>query len=157
MAISLKNVGFLFVEDNDCISQALSMLKDDLFGINVEFCEKLITSALETYLVDKILSLPQRTIEQTYYLLYEAISKHQECKMLTAVTDVIMADTETVVAADSLGFTQQEKVNIFKMAASLMQLSQIPRPRKVKCIEKHLTELYNNIWKPIEKVGKEFV
>jgi hypothetical protein len=39
-------------------------------------------------------------------------------------------------AVDSLGFTPQEKDDVFKMAASLMQLTLTPVARKVKAVHR---------------------
>ncbi|XP_021932658.1 uncharacterized protein LOC110836125 [Zootermopsis nevadensis] len=137
MAIVLKNAEFVFAADEEeCLRQAVDILMDELFGVNVEVYDKLTVSALETYVMNRILSLPRWLAEkEAYYFLYDKISKGEECKMLTGVSLPQTSTSTSALVVDSvdyLGFTKQEKETVFKRARSLMDVA-------LKAIKKHVS------------------
>ncbi|PSN39209.1 hypothetical protein C0J52_22280 [Blattella germanica] len=118
MAVVLKNTASLFAEEENILRQVLVFLQDEIYGLNVELEERLVQSGLETFLADKILSLPERSIELAYGIFYQLISGH-DSKMLVRHKENEKSFIEEIIN-DALGHSEKDKTKVYKIATDLM-------------------------------------
>ncbi|XP_014282750.1 myosin heavy chain, muscle isoform X1 [Halyomorpha halys] len=155
---------------------------------------KLAGADIETYLLEKARVISQQTLERSYHIFYQIMSgavKGVKAKCLLSddiyeynfisqgkVTIAGVDDAEEFELTDEafnvLGFTQQEKDDIYKITAAVMHMGCMKfkqrgreeqaeadgleegiRVGKLLGIEGE--ELYKNLLKPRIKVGNEFV
>lgn len=155
---------------------------------------KLAGADIETYLLEKARVISQQTLERSYHIFYQIMSGSvkgvkEMCFLSNNIYDYYnvsqgkitipgIDDAEEFVltdqAFDVLGFTQQEKDDIYKITASVMHMGGMKFKQRgreeqaepdgteegervatlcgVDC-----TDLYKNLTKPRIKVGNEFV
>ncbi|XP_054718745.1 myosin heavy chain, muscle-like isoform X3 [Uloborus diversus] len=155
---------------------------------------KLAGADIETYLLEKARVISQQPLERSYHIFYQIMSgkiKNLKEKVLLSnkirdyhfvsqgKTDIPgVDDGEDMLITDNgfdvLGFTEDEKLNIYKITASVMHLGELKfkqRPREeqaeadgTEAGEKvaHLlglnaADLYKNLLKPKIRVGNELV
>ncbi|GFS94674.1 myosin heavy chain, muscle [Nephila pilipes] len=155
---------------------------------------KLAGADIETYLLEKARVISQQPLERSYHIFYQIMSgkikKLKEKVLLSnnirdyhfvsqGKTDIPgVDDGEDMLVTDNgfdvLGFTEDEKLNIYKITASVMHLGELKfkqRPREeqaeadgTEAGEKvaHLlglnaADLYKNLLKPKIRVGNELV
>lgn len=155
---------------------------------------KLAGADIETYLLEKARVISQQPLERSYHIFYQLMSgKIEGLKAKLLLSDNIhdyhfvsqgktnipnVDDGEemgyTDVAFDVLGFSEEEKGDIYKMTAAVMHLGELKfkqRPREEQAEADgtqegervaHLcgvaaADLYKNFLKPRIKVGNEFV
>ncbi|GFV63848.1 myosin heavy chain, muscle [Trichonephila clavipes] len=155
---------------------------------------KLAGADIETYLLEKARVISQQPLERSYHIFYQIMSgkikKLKEKVLLSnnirdyhfvsqGKTDIPgVDDGEDMLVTDNgfdvLGFTEDEKLNIYKVTASVMHLGELKfkqRPREeqaeadgTEAGEKvaHLLglnagDLYKNLLKPKIRVGNELV
>ncbi|KAF8792401.1 Myosin-3 like protein [Argiope bruennichi] len=155
---------------------------------------KLAGADIETYLLEKARVISQQPLERSYHIFYQIMSgkiKNLKEKVLLSnnirdyhfvsqgKTDIPgVDDGEDMLVTDNgfdvLGFTDEEKLNIYKITGSVMHLGELKfkqRPREeqaeadgTEAGEKvaHLlglnaADLYKNLLKPKIKVGNELV
>ncbi|GFQ86252.1 myosin heavy chain, muscle [Trichonephila clavata] len=155
---------------------------------------KLAGADIETYLLEKARVISQQPLERSYHIFYQIMSgkikKLKEKVLLSnnirdyhfvsqGKTDIPgVDDGEDMLVTDNgfdvLGFTDDEKLNIYKITASVMHLGELKfkqRPREeqaeadgTEAGEKvaHLlglnaADLYKNLLKPKIRVGNELV
>jgi len=155
---------------------------------------KLAGADIETYLLEKARVISQQALERSYHIFYQIMSGRIEGlrEMLLVGDDIYrfhfvsqgkttipsMDDGEemglTDDAFDVLGFTQEEKDNIYRITAAVMHLGEMKFKQRGReeqaeadgsaegeCVAKLLgvepLPLYMNLMKPRIKVGNEFV
>ncbi|XP_046426985.1 myosin heavy chain, muscle isoform X10 [Neodiprion fabricii] len=155
---------------------------------------KLAGADIETYLLEKARVISQQSLERSYHIFYQMMSGSvnglkQNCLLSNNVNDYYfvsqgkttipgMDDGEecqlTDQAFDVLGFTQEEKDNIYKITAAVMHMGGMKfkqrgreeqaeadgteeGERVAKLLGCDCADLYKNLLKPRIKVGNEFV
>jgi myosin heavy chain 6/7 len=155
---------------------------------------KLAGADIETYLLEKARVISQQPLERSFHIYYQMMSGSvpglkeklllaKEIKAYpfqsqgkTAIEGVDDGDEfkNTNNAFDVLGFTEEEKENVYKITAVVMHIGCLKfkqRPREEQCEPDGMEEgervahllgtnpadLYKNLCKPRIKVGNEFV
>ncbi|XP_050533202.1 myosin heavy chain, muscle isoform X33 [Daktulosphaira vitifoliae] len=155
---------------------------------------KLAGADIETYLLEKARVISQQALERSYHIFYQIMSGSVKgVKDMCMLTDNIydyytvsqgkitipgMDDGEefqlTDQAFDVLGFTQEEKNDIYKITAAVMHMGGMKfkqrgreeqaeadgteeGARVAKLLGVDCDDLYKNLLKPRIKVGNEFV
>ncbi|XP_075220629.1 myosin heavy chain isoform X32 [Lycorma delicatula] len=155
---------------------------------------KLAGADIETYLLEKARVISQQALERSYHIFYQIMSGSVTgVKAVCLLSDNIydyynvsqgkvtipnMDDGEefalTDQAFDVLGFTQQEKDDIYKITAAVMHMGGMKfkqrgreeqaeadgteeGERVAKLLGVDCADLYKNLLKPRIKVGNEFV
>ncbi|XP_055547297.1 myosin heavy chain, muscle isoform X12 [Wyeomyia smithii] len=155
---------------------------------------KLAGADIETYLLEKARVISQQTLERSYHIFYQMMSGSVKglkeiCLLSNNVHDYhIIAqgkttipsvdDGEEMLATDEafnvLGFTQEEKDNIYRITAAVMHMGGMKFKQKgreeqaeadgteegdrvAKLLGVVTEDLYKNLLKPRIKVGAEFV
>ncbi|XP_074602160.1 myosin heavy chain isoform X13 [Brevipalpus obovatus] len=155
---------------------------------------KLAGGDIETYLLEKARVISQQTLERSYHIFYQLISGSvagvkEMCLLNQDITAYhFVAQGKTTIpnvddgaemqatdeAFDILGFTKEEKHNIYKITASVMHFGELKfkqRPREEQAeadgteegervahlLGLNAADLYKNLCKPRIRVGNEFV
>ncbi|XP_026481144.1 myosin heavy chain, muscle-like isoform X18 [Ctenocephalides felis] len=155
---------------------------------------KLAGADIETYLLEKARVISQQALERSYHIFYQMMSGSVDglktkCLLSDNIYDYYnvsqgkitipnMDDGEecllTDEAFDVLGFTQEEKDDIYKITAAVMHMGgmkfkqrgreeqaeadgQEEGERVAKLLGCDVQDLYKNLLKPRIKVGNEFV
>ncbi|XP_021706795.1 myosin heavy chain, muscle-like isoform X2 [Aedes aegypti] len=155
---------------------------------------KLAGADIETYLLEKARVISQQTLERSYHIFYQMMSGSvkglkEMCFLSNDIYDYVnvsqgkitipnVDDGEecmlTDVAFDVLGFTQDEKDNIYKITAAVMHMGGMKFKQKgreeqaeadgtdegdrvAKLLGCVTDDLYKNLLKPRIKVGTEYV
>ncbi|XP_047492688.1 myosin heavy chain, muscle-like isoform X25 [Penaeus chinensis] len=155
---------------------------------------KLSGADIETYLLEKARVISQQSLERSYHIFYQIMSdyvKHLKTMCFLSndihdyyfvsqgkVTVASIDDNEemqfTDTAFDVLGFSQEDKDNVYKVTATVMHFGNLKfkqRGREEqaepdgtetgdicgKLLGSDGAELYKNLTKPKIKVGNEFV
>ncbi|XP_011883426.1 PREDICTED: myosin heavy chain, muscle isoform X26 [Vollenhovia emeryi] len=155
---------------------------------------KLAGADIETYLLEKARVISQQTLERSYHIFYQMMSGSVKglkamCLLSNNITDYYFVsqgkttipgldDGEELVVTDQafdvLGFTQEEKDDIYKITASVMHMGGMKfkqrgreeqaeadgteeGDRVAKLLGCDCADLYKNLLKPRIKVGNEFV
>ncbi|XP_071578989.1 myosin heavy chain, muscle-like isoform X14 [Temnothorax nylanderi] len=155
---------------------------------------KLAGADIETYLLEKARVISQQTLERSYHIFYQIMSGSvkglkEMCYLSNNIYDYYnvsqgkitipnVDDGEECVltdqAFDVLGFTQEEKDNIYKITAAVMHMGGMKfkqrgreeqaeadgteeGERVAKLLGCDCADLYKNLLKPRIKVGNEFV
>ncbi|XP_043470836.1 myosin heavy chain, muscle isoform X32 [Leptopilina heterotoma] len=155
---------------------------------------KLAGADIETYLLEKARVISQQTLERSYHIFYQIMSGSvkglkEMCLLSNNIRDYYFVSqgkttipglddgeelTVTDQAFDVLGFTQEEKNDIYKITASVMHMGGMKfkqrgreeqaeadgteeGDRVAKLLGVDCTDLYKNLLKPRIKVGNEFV
>ncbi|XP_069700198.1 myosin heavy chain, muscle isoform X4 [Periplaneta americana] len=155
---------------------------------------KLAGADIETYLLEKARVISQQSLERSYHIFYQMMSGSvtglkELCLLSNDVNDYyFVSQGKTVIpgvsdgdemlitdqAFDVLGFTQEEKDNVYKITASVMHMGSMKFKQRgreeqaeadgtedgakvAKLLGTDVDELYKNFLKPRIKVGNEFV
>ncbi|XP_055686228.1 myosin heavy chain, muscle isoform X7 [Lutzomyia longipalpis] len=155
---------------------------------------KLAGADIETYLLEKARVISQQSLERSYHIFYQMMSGSVDgLKAITLLSNDIydyhivsqgkttipsVDDAEemqiTDQAFDVLGFTQEEKDNVYKITAAVMHMGGMKfkqrgreeqaeadgteeGERVATLLGTDTQELYKNLLKPRIKVGNEFV
>ncbi|XP_071645297.1 myosin heavy chain, muscle isoform X6 [Temnothorax longispinosus] len=155
---------------------------------------KLAGADIETYLLEKARVISQQTLERSYHIFYQIMSGSvkglkEMCLLSNNITDYYFVsqgkttipgldDGEELLVTDQafdvLGFTQEEKDNIYKITAAVMHMGGMKfkqrgreeqaeadgteeGERVAKLLGCDCADLYKNLLKPRIKVGNEFV
>ncbi|XP_071578974.1 myosin heavy chain, muscle-like isoform X1 [Temnothorax nylanderi] len=155
---------------------------------------KLAGADIETYLLEKARVISQQTLERSYHIFYQIMSGSvkglkEMCLLSNKITDYYFVsqgkttipgldDGEELLVTDQafdvLGFTQEEKDNIYKITAAVMHMGGMKfkqrgreeqaeadgteeGERVAKLLGCDCADLYKNLLKPRIKVGNEFV
>ncbi|XP_024881138.1 myosin heavy chain, muscle isoform X2 [Temnothorax curvispinosus] len=155
---------------------------------------KLAGADIETYLLEKARVISQQTLERSYHIFYQIMSGSVKglkamCLLSDNVQDYyFVSQGKTTIpnvddgeeclltdqAFDVLGFTQEEKDNIYKITAAVMHMGGMKfkqrgreeqaeadgteeGERVAKLLGCDCADLYKNLLKPRIKVGNEFV
>ncbi|XP_055644606.1 myosin heavy chain, muscle isoform X14 [Toxorhynchites rutilus septentrionalis] len=155
---------------------------------------KLAGADIETYLLEKARVISQQTLERSYHIFYQIMSGavkglKEKCLLSNNIHDYhIVAQGKTTIpsvddaeemmftdqAFDVLGFTQEEKDNIYRITAAVMHMGGMKFKQKgreeqaeadgteegdrvAKLLGCVTEDLYKNLLKPRIKVGAEFV
>uniref|UniRef100_A0A1L8E5E8 Putative myosin class i heavy chain n=1 Tax=Nyssomyia neivai TaxID=330878 RepID=A0A1L8E5E8_9DIPT len=155
---------------------------------------KLAGADIETYLLEKARVISQQSLERSYHIFYQMMSGSVDgLKAITLLSNDIydyhivsqgkttipsVDDSEemqiTDQAFDVLGFTQEEKDNVYKITAAVMHMGGMKfkqrgreeqaeadgteeGERVATLLGTDTQELYKNLLKPRIKVGNEFV
>ncbi|XP_064213629.1 myosin heavy chain, muscle isoform X31 [Tribolium castaneum] len=155
---------------------------------------KLAGADIETYLLEKARVISQQSLERSYHIFYQMMSGavkglKEMCLLSNNVSDYyFVAQGKTTIpnvddaeellitdqAFDVLGFTQEEKDNIYKITAAVMHMGCMKfkqrgreeqaepdgteaSERVAKLLGIEAPGLYNALCKPRIKVGAEFV
>ncbi|XP_077276629.1 myosin heavy chain isoform X3 [Temnothorax americanus] len=155
---------------------------------------KLAGADIETYLLEKARVISQQTLERSYHIFYQIMSGSVKgLKAMCLLSDNIqdyyfVSQGKTTIpnvddgeeclltdqAFDVLGFTQEEKDNIYKITAAVMHMGGMKfkqrgreeqaeadgteeGERVAKLLGCDCADLYKNLLKPRIKVGNEFV
>ncbi|XP_063225493.1 myosin heavy chain, muscle isoform X18 [Bacillus rossius redtenbacheri] len=155
---------------------------------------KLAGADIETYLLEKARVISQQSLERSYHIFYQMMSGavpglKPMCLLSNNVHDYYFVsqgkttipsvdDSEEMLitdqAFDVLGFTQQEKDDIYKITAAVMHMGGMKfkqrgreeqaeadgmaeGERVAKLLGTSHEDLYKNLLKPRIKVGNEFV
>ncbi|XP_011695582.1 PREDICTED: myosin heavy chain, muscle isoform X5 [Wasmannia auropunctata] len=155
---------------------------------------KLAGADIETYLLEKARVISQQTLERSYHIFYQMMSGSVKglkeiCLLSNNVNDYyFVSQGKTTIpnvddgeeclltdqAFDVLGFTQEEKDDIYKITASVMHMGGMKfkqrgreeqaeadgteeGDRVAKLLGCDCADLYKNLLKPRIKVGNEFV
>ncbi|XP_039753059.1 myosin heavy chain, muscle isoform X11 [Pararge aegeria] len=155
---------------------------------------KLAGADIETYLLEKARVISQQALERSYHIFYQMMSGSVKglkdiCLLSNDIMDYnIVSQGKTVIpgvndgeemkltdeAFDILGFTQEEKDNVYKITASVMHMGSMKfkqRGREEQAeadgtedgnkvatlLGVDVQDLYKNLLKPRIKVGNEFV
>uniref|UniRef100_A0A1B6DC75 Myosin motor domain-containing protein n=1 Tax=Clastoptera arizonana TaxID=38151 RepID=A0A1B6DC75_9HEMI len=155
---------------------------------------KLAGADIETYLLEKARVISQQALERSYHIFYQIMSGSVEgvkdnCLLSNNITDYyFVSQGKTTIptvddgeefsitdqAFDVLGFTQEEKNDIYKITAAVMHMGGMKfkqrgreeqaeadgtaeGDRVAKLLGVDCTDLYKNLLKPRIKVGNEFV
>ncbi|XP_019882396.1 myosin heavy chain, muscle isoform X11 [Camponotus floridanus] len=155
---------------------------------------KLAGADIETYLLEKARVISQQSLERSYHIFYQMMSGSVKgLKAMCLLTDNVgdyyfVSQGKTTIpgvddgeeclltdqAFDVLGFTQEEKDNIYKITAAVMHMGGMKfkqrgreeqaeadgteeGDRVAKLLGCDCADLYKNLLKPRIKVGNEFV
>ncbi|KAI2797772.1 TRAFAC class myosin-kinesin ATPase super [Blomia tropicalis] len=155
---------------------------------------KLAGADIETYLLEKARVISQQPLERSYHIFYQLMSEgvpglkekllladdiHEYYFVSQGKTEIPgVDDTEeaklTDNAFDVLGFSEEEKFDIYRITAAVMHIGGMKfkqRPREEQCepdgmeegektshlLGLNAADLYKNLCKPRIKVGNEFV
>ncbi|XP_045477220.1 myosin heavy chain, muscle isoform X37 [Harmonia axyridis] len=155
---------------------------------------KLAGADIETYLLEKARVISQQTLERSYHIFYQMMSGavpglKESCLLSNNIMDYYFISqgkttipnvddgeecTLTDQAFDVLGFTQEEKDNIYKITASVMHMGCMKFKQRgreeqaepdgteggeqvAKLLGIDQNALYQALCKPRIKVGNEFV
>ncbi|XP_035730491.1 myosin heavy chain, muscle isoform X45 [Vespa mandarinia] len=155
---------------------------------------KLAGADIETYLLEKARVISQQALERSYHIFYQMMSGSvkglkEMCFLSNNIHDYHnVAQGKTTIpnvddgeecqltdqAFDVLGFTQEEKDNIYKITAAVMHMGGMKfkqrgreeqaeadgteeGERVAKLLNCDCADLYKNLLKPRIKVGNEFV
>ncbi|XP_029675373.1 myosin heavy chain, muscle isoform X9 [Formica exsecta] len=155
---------------------------------------KLAGADIETYLLEKARVISQQSLERSYHIFYQMMSGSvkglkDQCLLTNDITDYyFVSQGKTTIpnvddgeeclltdqAFDVLGFTQEEKDNIYKITAAVMHMGGMKfkqrgreeqaeadgteeGERVAKLLGCDCADLYKNLLKPRIKVGNEFV
>ncbi|XP_026760994.2 myosin heavy chain, muscle [Galleria mellonella] len=155
---------------------------------------KLAGADIETYLLEKARVISQQALERSYHIFYQMMSGSvpglkEMCQLSNDIYDyVIVSQGKTTIpnvddgeectltdqAFDILGFTQEEKDNVYKITAAVMHMGGMKfkqrgreeqaeadgtedGERVAKLLGVDCQDLYMNLLKPKIKVGNEFV
>ncbi|XP_065090270.1 myosin heavy chain, muscle isoform X31 [Ochlerotatus camptorhynchus] len=155
---------------------------------------KLAGADIETYLLEKARVISQQTLERSYHIFYQMMSGSvkglkEKCLLSNNIHDYhVVAQGKTTIpnvddgeemsltdeAFDVLGFTQDEKDNIYRITAAVMHMGGMKFKQKgreeqaeadgmeegdrvAKLLGCVTEDLYKNLLKPRIKVGTEFV
>ncbi|XP_049280863.1 myosin heavy chain, muscle isoform X24 [Anopheles funestus] len=155
---------------------------------------KLAGADIETYLLEKARVISQQTLERSYHIFYQIMSGSvkglkEKCFLSNDVYDyMIIAQGKTTIpnvddgeemgltdeAFNVLGFTQEEKDNIYRITSAVMHMGRMQFKQKgreeqaeadgtedgdkvAKLLGVATDDLYKNLLKPRIKVGNEFV
>lgn len=155
---------------------------------------KLAGADIETYLLEKARVISQQSLERSYHIFYQMMSGavkglKEMCLLSNNVQDYyFIAQGKTTIpgvddgeeceltdkAFDVLGFTQEEKDDIYKITASVMHMGGMKfkqrgreeqaeadgteeGERVAKLLGVDCQDMYKNLLKPRIKVGNEFV
>ncbi|CAH2255029.1 jg7220 [Pararge aegeria aegeria] len=155
---------------------------------------KLAGADIETYLLEKARVISQQALERSYHIFYQMMSGSvkglkEMCLLSNDIHDYyIVSQGKTTIpnlddgeeclltdeAFDILGFTQEEKDNVYKITASVMHMGSMKfkqRGREEQAeadgtedgnkvatlLGVDVQDLYKNLLKPRIKVGNEFV
>ncbi|KFB49247.1 myosin heavy chain, isoform N [Anopheles sinensis] len=155
---------------------------------------KLAGADIETYLLEKARVISQQTLERSYHIFYQMMSGavkglKEICLLSNNIHDYnIVAQGKTTIpsvddgeemqitdeAFNVLGFTQEEKDNIYRITAAVMHMGRMQFKQKgreeqaeadgtedgdrvAKLLGVATDDLYKNLLKPRIKVGNEFV
>ncbi|XP_063973786.1 myosin heavy chain, muscle isoform X32 [Diachasmimorpha longicaudata] len=155
---------------------------------------KLAGADIETYLLEKARVISQQTLERSYHIFYQMMSGSVKglkdmCFLSNDIYDYYnvsqgkitipnVDDGEECLLTDEafnvLGFTQEEKDNIYKITASVMHMGGMKfkqrgreeqaeadgtdeGDRVAKLLGVDCQDMYKNLLKPRIKVGNEFV
>ncbi|XP_019882428.1 myosin heavy chain, muscle isoform X20 [Camponotus floridanus] len=155
---------------------------------------KLAGADIETYLLEKARVISQQSLERSYHIFYQMMSGSvkglkEMCLLTNNIHDYhFVSQGKTTIpglddgeellvtdqAFDVLGFTQEEKDNIYKITAAVMHMGGMKfkqrgreeqaeadgteeGDRVAKLLGCDCADLYKNLLKPRIKVGNEFV
>ncbi|XP_055702062.1 myosin heavy chain, muscle isoform X21 [Phlebotomus papatasi] len=155
---------------------------------------KLAGADIETYLLEKARVISQQALERSYHIFYQMMSGAVDglkalCCLSNDIYDYhIVSQGKTTIpsvddneemlvtdqAFDVLGFTQEEKDNVYKITAAVMHMGGMKfkqrgreeqaeadgmeeGERVAKLLGCDVQDLYKNLLKPKIKVGNEFV
>ncbi|KAG8196053.1 hypothetical protein JTE90_007800 [Oedothorax gibbosus] len=155
---------------------------------------KLAGADIETYLLEKARVISQQPLERSYHIFYQIMSGKikklkEKCLLSNNVRDYHFVsqgktdipgvdDGEDMLITDNgfdvLGFTEEEKLNIYKITGSVMHLGELhfkQRPREEQAeadgtepgekvahlLGLNAADLYKNLLKPKIRVGNELV
>ncbi|XP_065215430.1 myosin heavy chain, muscle isoform X24 [Planococcus citri] len=155
---------------------------------------KLAGADIETYLLEKARVISQQTLERSYHIFYQIMSGSVPgvkamCMLSNDIYDYVNVSqgkitipgvndaeefTLTDQAFDVLGFTQEEKNDIYKITAAVMHMGCMKFKQRgreeqaeadgteeggrvAKLLGIDTDDLYKNLLKPRIKVGNEFV
>ncbi|XP_069700208.1 myosin heavy chain, muscle isoform X14 [Periplaneta americana] len=155
---------------------------------------KLAGADIETYLLEKARVISQQSLERSYHIFYQMMSGSvtglkDMCLLSNDILDYYyVSQGKTTIpnvddgeegmltdqAFDVLGFTQEEKDNVYKITASVMHMGSMKFKQRgreeqaeadgtedgakvAKLLGTDVDELYKNFLKPRIKVGNEFV
>ncbi|KAL6426900.1 hypothetical protein ACFW04_009267 [Cataglyphis niger] len=155
---------------------------------------KLAGADIETYLLEKARVISQQSLERSYHIFYQMMSGSVKglkdmCLLSNNIHDYYFVsqgkttipgldDGEELLVTDQafdvLGFTQEEKDNIYKITAAVMHMGGMKfkqrgreeqaeadgteeGERVAKLLGCDCADLYKNLLKPRIKVGNEFV
>uniref|UniRef100_A0A1S4H414 Uncharacterized protein n=2 Tax=gambiae species complex TaxID=44542 RepID=A0A1S4H414_ANOGA len=155
---------------------------------------KLAGADIETYLLEKARVISQQTLERSYHIFYQIMSGSvkglkEKCLLSNNIHDYhIVAQGKTTIpsvddgeemqitdeAFNVLGFTQEEKDNIYRITSAVMHMGRMQFKQKgreeqaeadgtedgdrvAKLLGVGTDDLYKNLLKPRIKVGNEFV
>ncbi|XP_049280856.1 myosin heavy chain, muscle isoform X20 [Anopheles funestus] len=155
---------------------------------------KLAGADIETYLLEKARVISQQTLERSYHIFYQIMSGSVKglkeiCFLSNNIHDYhIVAQGKTTIpsvddgeemqitdeAFNVLGFTQEEKDNIYRITSAVMHMGRMQFKQKgreeqaeadgtedgdkvAKLLGVATDDLYKNLLKPRIKVGNEFV
>ncbi|CAH2096536.1 unnamed protein product [Euphydryas editha] len=155
---------------------------------------KLAGADIETYLLEKARVISQQALERSYHIFYQMMSGSvpglkEMCMLSNDVHDYyIVSQGKTTIpnvddgeeclltdqAFDILGFTQEEKDNVYKITAAVMHMGCMKFKQRgreeqaeadgtedgdkvAKLLGVDCQDLYKNLLKPRIKVGNEFV
>ncbi|XP_014231486.1 myosin heavy chain, muscle isoform X14 [Trichogramma pretiosum] len=155
---------------------------------------KLAGADIETYLLEKARVISQQSLERSYHIFYQMMSGavkglKEKCLLSNKITDYYFVsqgkttipgldDGEEMLitdkAFDVLGFTQEEKDDIYKITAAVMHMGGMKfkqrgreeqaeadgteeGERVAKLLGIDCQDMYKNLLKPRIKVGNEFV
>ncbi|XP_026297939.1 myosin heavy chain, muscle isoform X18 [Apis mellifera] len=155
---------------------------------------KLAGADIETYLLEKARVISQQALERSYHIFYQMMSGSvpglkEMCCLTNDIHDYVFVSqgkttipnvddgeecTLTDQAFDVLGFTQEEKNDIYKITAAVMHMGGMKfkqrgreeqaeadgteeGERVAKLLGCDCADLYKNLLKPRIKVGNEFV
>ncbi|XP_055547295.1 myosin heavy chain, muscle isoform X10 [Wyeomyia smithii] len=155
---------------------------------------KLAGADIETYLLEKARVISQQTLERSYHIFYQMMSGSvkglkEKCLLSNDIYDyMVIAQGKTTIpsvddgeemqltdeAFNVLGFTQEEKDNIYRITAAVMHMGGMKFKQKgreeqaeadgteegdrvAKLLGVVTEDLYKNLLKPRIKVGAEFV
>jgi len=155
---------------------------------------KLAGADIETYLLEKARVISQQSLERSYHIFYQIMSGSvpgvkEACLLSNNINDYrVVAQGKTSIpgvddgdefeltdqAFDILGFTKEEKENVYKITAAVMHMGGMKfkqrgreeqaeadgmeeGERVAKLLGCDVQDLYKNLLKPRIKVGNEFV
>ncbi|XP_022837915.1 myosin heavy chain, muscle isoform X14 [Spodoptera litura] len=155
---------------------------------------KLAGADIETYLLEKARVISQQALERSYHIFYQMMSGSVNglkdmCLLSNDIYDYnIVSQGKTTIpnvddgeectltdqAMDVLGFTQEEKDNVYKITAAVMHMGRMQFKQRgreeqaeadgtedgdkvAKLLGVDVQDLYKNLLKPRIKVGNEFV
>ncbi|XP_035775735.1 myosin heavy chain, muscle-like isoform X13 [Anopheles albimanus] len=155
---------------------------------------KLAGADIETYLLEKARVISQQSLERSYHIFYQIMSGSvkglkEMCFLSKDIYDynLVSQGKTTIPGVDDgeemsltdeafnvLGFTQEEKDNIYKITAAVMHMGRMQFKQKgreeqaeadgtedgdrvAKLLGVVTDDLYKNLLKPRIKVGNEFV